>query len=162
LALSVAAAVVLGACVDSTGPPFPHIEETEFAPSLGVDLSSMTRLYGGIYVRDVVVGSGAELVLGNFVIVSYTLHLADGTFVHTHDDLRFVMGCRTIVPGLEAGTRGMRVDGIRQIVVPGRLGYGQTPPPDIDVPFGSILVYEVEAIESRRIRELECAGTSGP
>lgn len=139
---------VLLACVDSTGPPHPLIEATEFAPSLNVDLETMTRIDGGLYVQDLELGNGRELVYEHRVVLAYDLHLPDGRLVLHQDSAIFVMGCNDVVPGLEAGVSGMRVGGRRRIVVPPRMGYGETAPWPLEIPSFSILVYEVEALAS--------------
>lgn len=137
---------VLYACVDSTGPPHPLIEATEFAPSLNVDLEAMTRIDGGLYVEDLQIGDGTELTYDHRVVLAYDLHLPDGRLMLHQDSAIFVMGCNNVVPGLEAGARGMRVGGSRRIVVPPRLGYGERAPWPLEIPPFSILVYEVEAL----------------
>ena len=142
------------ACVDTTGPPFPHIELTEFAPSLGIDLSEMTRIDGGIYLLDLAIGSGATIPASSIdhVEVGYTSYLADGTALEV-GDLSYRRGCRQVdPPGLEVGIDGMKVGGRRRIIIPGRWGYGLDPPARIDVPFGAILVFEVEARRTRPVQ----------
>ena len=149
----VVVSLLLVACVDTTGPPFPHIELTEFAPSLGINLGEMRRIGGGIYVLDLAAGSGATIRAFQEVELSYSLHLADATLVERREDFRFLTGCRQVVRGLEAGIKGMKVGGQRRIIVPGRWGYSSAPPLGINVPFGAILVYLVEAQATRPIEK---------
>ncbi|MEX0837276.1 MAG: FKBP-type peptidyl-prolyl cis-trans isomerase [Gemmatimonadota bacterium] len=139
---------VLQACVDSTGPPHPLIEATEFAPALDVDLEAMTRIDGGLYVEDLVVGEGREVGFYQEVVLAYDLHLPDGRLVIHQDSAKFIMGCYEVVSGLEAGVRGMRVGGARRIVVPPRLGYGERAPWPLEIPPFSILVYEAEVLRT--------------
>ena len=143
------AALVIGAlagCSESpTGPEFQVIEEVEFAASLNVDLSTMTKLATGTYYKDLVVGGGEPAVRGAYLDTSYMGWLADGTlFVDTNH--QFEMGNDRVPPGLEDGLLNMRVGGTRQIIVaPGR-GYGgleQVGNTGVVVPGGSVLVYEV-------------------
>ena len=141
-------ATLLLSCVDSTGPPHALIELTEFAPGLGVDLDAMRKVGGGLYVEDIRLGDGTELRFEQEVTLAYDLYLPDGTHVIRHDDARFVMGCNSVVPGLSAGVDGMRVGGIRRLVVPPRMGYGEEAPWPLEVPPFSILVYRVEALRS--------------
>lgn len=136
------------ACVDSTGPPHPLIEETEFAASLGVELEEMTRIGGGVYVQDLTVGTGPVLESGRGVRIAYDLFVPEGRHVLRSERSEFVMGCKEVVPGLETGIGGMRVGGTRRIVVPPRLGFGERPPWLVDVPPHSILVYVVAALAS--------------
>ncbi len=60
-------ALVLGiaGCGETpTGVGFEVIEEVEFGASLNIDLATMTRLGTGVYIKDVVVGAGDEVVFG--------------------------------------------------------------------------------------------------
>jgi hypothetical protein len=149
----IAGSLLIG-CVDATGPPFPRIEETEFAPSLGIDLAEMTRIGGGIYVLDLTVGSGVTIGPGLRVEASYSLYLADGSLVASREAFGFRTGCLEVdLRGFEAGIRGMKVGGRRRIIVPGRAGFGSDPPDEFDVPFGAILVYVVEAQTARPLPE---------
>jgi hypothetical protein len=155
LAASLLATSLLAACVDSTGPPFPRIEETEFAPALGIDLAEMRRLHGGIYIHDIAAGTGASFAPTQSVEVAYSMYLADGTLVDDREAFRFRIGCRDVIAGMETGVVGMRVGGQRKVIVPGRWGFGPEPPWGIDVPFGAILIYEVEALGSREIPDCD-------
>jgi FKBP-type peptidyl-prolyl cis-trans isomerase FkpA len=142
------ACVAASACVDSTGPPHPLIEETDFDPSLGIDLATMTRIGGGVYVEDLKLGDGRELGYETRVVLAYDLHLPDGRLVIRRESTDFVMGCNDVVRGLETGVSDMRVGGIRRIVVPPRMGYGERAPWPLEVPPFSILVYEVEVLSA--------------
>lgn len=151
------ALILLSGCVDTTGPPFPHIELTDFAPALGIDLDEMTRIDGGIYVLDLAVGAGDEIGRRHWAEVAYSLYLSDGTLVERRDAYRYRTACREAVPpGLETGVHGMRVGGQRRIIVPGRWGFGEEPPTGIDVPFGAILVFVVDALDTSP--RLDCPG----
>ena len=141
-------AALLLACVDSTGPPHARIEETEFAPSLGVDLKAMRKVGGGLYTQDLRLGDGRQIEYEQEVTLAYDLYLPDGRLVVHRDSARFVMGCNSVVEGLSAGVDGMRVGGIRRILVPPRMGYGERAPWPLEVPPFSILVYRVEALRS--------------
>ena len=152
-ACGLAASLALACCTDSTGPAWPRIEETDFAPSLGVELSDMMRRGGGLYVQDLELGSGARLDGSRpEVVISYALRLADGTLVEQREGFRFEMGCFHVVRGLDVGIDGMNAGGTRRIVVPPRLGYfeGRW---GVHALFGEILVYVVEAISSSPVRD---------
>ncbi len=138
------------ACVDSTGPPHPLIEETEFADELGIDLARMERRDGGLYVEELVAGTGEELVSRRRVRVNYDLYVPDGRLALRREGAVFILGCRQVIDGLEAGVYGMRVGGKRRLVVPPRMGYGDHEPFGVDLPPHSILVYVVEAVRASR------------
>ena len=124
-----------------TGPQV--IEEVEFASSLGINLASMTRTSSGLYYEDIATGSGDPAAAGHEVEVAYTGWLTDGT---TFDSgaFSFVLGAGGVVRGFDEGVTGMRVGGIRRIIIPPALGYGsQGSGP---VPPDSIMIFRIEVL----------------
>ncbi len=143
LALFVAAVTLSGCLGDS--PVGPGIENTTFAPSLGVDLDDFTRTSSGLYVRDITVGTGTLARVGSDVSVRYSGALPNGSVFDPGDDpIDFVIGDGRLVPGFEEGTAGMRVGGTRQIIIPPHLGFGSQPRQGI--PPNSILVFSLELL----------------
>lgn len=128
------------ACLDDS-PFVPKIEDTNFAPELGVDLAASTETASGLYYRDVVVGDGEEVPATGAVavVVSYSLYLRTGQHIQTGV---YNSPIEDSIDGFEEGIRGMRVGGQRQVIIPPHLGYGATRIGDI--PPNSILVYDVE------------------
>ena len=136
--------LALAACSDDSNP-FQVIEETEFAASLGVDLAQMERLPSGVYVQDVALGEGAELVYDATFTMTYTGWLSDGT--------QFDTGTFTttleenpapgegLISGFTQGILGMQPGGTRLLVIPPEEGYGDRQFGAI--PPGSILVFRV-------------------
>ena len=117
------------------------IEEITFAPSLGVDLSKMTRLPSGVYIQDLVVGSGVSLLLGDYADVKYIGWLRTG-FQFTQGETRFLMGNNEVIVGFEQGVTGMKAGGSRRVIIPPALAFrnalnGAVPP-------GAIVIYEVD------------------
>lgn len=112
-----------------------------------------------VQVEDVVVGEGAEIRRGWFAVMHYTGWVFDplqpesrGTkFVDSRErgsTTTFVYGYNRALRGLEAGMRGMKVGGKRNIVVPASLGYdGFKHPVPKGVPADSALVFEVELLD---------------
>jgi FKBP-type peptidyl-prolyl cis-trans isomerase len=145
LAFSVA---VLG-CSDPSGPP--RIEDTRFAPELGIDLDAMQKTASGIYWRDLEVGTGREVVANQYAHIYYRGWLANGTeFDSTQppaNPLEVWVGIGGVIRGFAEGMLGMREGGKRLFIVPPRLGYGSNPPPKSDIPKNAILVFEVEVVE---------------
>ena len=122
-----------------TGPQV--IEEVEFASSLGINLASMTRTSSGLYYEDIAMGSGDPAAAGNEVEVAYTGWLIDGT---TFDSgaFSFVLGAGQVLRGFDEGVTGMRVGGVRRIIIPPALGYGsQGSGP---VPPDAIMIFRIE------------------
>lgn len=127
----------------------PTIESTTFAPSLGVDLSTLTRTGTGLYYRDLAVGQGTEAQPGHRVAVRYQGSLADGTqFDATGPNdppFTFLLGARQVISGWDQGVAGARVGGRRLLVIPPNLGYGARA--NGPIPANSILVFTVEIVD---------------
>lgn len=149
LRLFAIAIVVLVAAACLQGAPFePNIEDVSFAPELGVNLTQSTRTPSGLYYRDITVGGGTQVrttETGDSVSVRYEGFLRNA---YKFDDnltattpLRFVTGDGTVIEGFDEGVRGMRANGVRQIIVPPDLGYGSRA--TAGIPPNSILIFTV-------------------
>ncbi len=155
-ALLPALAACGGDAVLPDGPP--GIEDLAFAPELEVDLSRMTLLASGLYVRDLVAGTGAEAVSQAGVRFDYEGWLHDGTPVdrgrypaspfwpgafesQLDGEVYYLVGSGETIAGWDIGLVGMRVGGTRQVVIPPKLGYGAGGSPDNRVPPNAVLVY---------------------
>ena len=119
-----------------TGPE--TIEDAEFAASLGINLANMTKTATGLYYEDIEVGEGEPAVAGNDVRVGYSGRLSDGTLFDS-GQFPFRLGAGQVVAGFDEGVTGMRVDGIRLIIIPPALGYGSRG--SGPVPPNSILIF---------------------
>ena len=126
----------------------PRIEETRFAAHLGVDLSEMTQLAGGMYVRDIVVGEGPTAQNGTRARVHYKGWLSTGEMFEQLQPpavpFSFVVGQDNVILGWHRGIAGMRVGGRRQLVIPPSLAYGSGGRGVI--PGNAILVFEVALV----------------
>jgi peptidylprolyl isomerase len=124
--LTLAALSVIGACnntVTGLGPPSDPATET-FDPALGVDIAQMTRLESGVYIQDLVVGSGDSVTARTDTAwVTYTGFLKTGE--QFDSGVNQFLALDDIVPGLTLGMQGMRIGGRRLIVIPSALGYGE-------------------------------------
>ena len=142
--------VVLGGCAESATEPgveLQVIEETDFAASLGIDLSAMTRL--GVYVQDLVVGTGPVAIFGTTVSFNLTGWLSDGTqWTRATENLE--LGLTPTIAGIEDAVFLMPQGGVRLAVIPPGRAYGSLPRLDasgnVVVPAGSILVFEIELV----------------
>jgi peptidylprolyl isomerase len=144
LALAVGS-MLLAAC-DSDGPAQPDfqvIEEVTFAPSLGIDLTAMTKTASGLYYQDLAEGTGDASTAGNTVEVAYTGYLNSGATFDS-GSFSFVLASGQVVPGFDEGVTGMKVGGERRIIIPPQLGYGAAAVGSI--PAGSILIFDVELL----------------
>ncbi len=149
-------AVVATACGDDPVEPEPELldaEDVTYAPELGVDLSQMTRLPSGVYIQDIQEGPADTLAAVGFNTLTtlYDGWLSDGTTVADGVTLTFILGTGEVISGWDLGLLGMRVGGIRRLVVPPAAGFGAldqgpgcpTAGPRC-IPGNSVLVYVVE------------------
>lgn len=135
----------LGACLAGPEVAEPDIRSTTFHASLGVDIPASTELPGGTFYRDLSVGAGEVAASGHTVTVRYTGWLANGTkFDETAagaPGIQFQLGAAQVIAGWDAGLPGMRVGGLRQLIIPPSQGYGRNGFGPI--PGNSILVFNV-------------------
>ncbi len=131
-----------------TVPPAPVagtdvIPTTTFAPKLAVDVATLTKMSSGVYYKDLVLGTGTELVVGKAASVNYVGTLPDGTQFDA-GQYTFTPGAHRVIPGWEEGTPGMKVGGKRLLVIPPELGYGAMGQGAI--PPNAVLVFTVELL----------------
>jgi FKBP-type peptidyl-prolyl cis-trans isomerase FkpA len=143
LGLALPLITLMLACGGDDDPLAPQpevIEDITFDSSLEIDLAAMTKLDSGVYIEDLVEGTGEAVVAGSTIQITYTLWLSDGTQIQT-GPLNLVVDAGNAIPGFLDGLLGMRVGGTRKILVPPALGYGNQD--YLDIPGGSVLVFEV-------------------
>ena len=153
-ALAATLLVSATACMDTSSPELPPLADpatTTYAPALGIDLAAMTKSTTGLYVRDDVVGTGADVANDQAASVKYkgwissgssfdagTLNFASFPLMVANDPTS------RVIPGFEEGVRGMKVGGKRTIVIPPQLGYGYTPL--LGIPANSVLIFSIELL----------------
>lgn len=103
---------------------------------------------------DLTVGTGAEAVNGRTLTVNYTGWLYDANqpgnkgaqFDSTagRGPYSFVLGAGRVIPGWEQGIVGMRVGGVRRLVIPPSLAYGSSG--NGPIPPNATLLFEVELL----------------
>ena len=103
---------------------------------------------------DLRIGTGDAAVSSNRLAVHYTLWLynasaADhkGVQIETSaglDPFSFVLGSSEVIDGWNQGLAGMRVGGLRRLVIPPSLGYGQSR--NGIIPQNTTLLFEIELI----------------
>jgi len=147
LSVTVAAVLLVGGCRDSfSAHKRPDtIETAKFAASLEVDLASSTKLPSGLYYRDLVVGTGADVTAGMDAAVGYVLWTTDGQQVEASpagEPYTFRVGAKAVILGWDYGIPGMKVGGRRQLIVPPELAYGASGQGSIGP--NTILVFVVE------------------
>jgi FKBP-type peptidyl-prolyl cis-trans isomerase len=95
------------------------------------------------------VGTGATVVSSSTLRVFYTGWLASNG---TEFERSRTTGAPTtfalsgVIQGWQQGLPGMKVGGIRRLLIPAALAYGNNPPPGSGIPPGADLIFEVKLL----------------
>ena len=106
-------------------------------------------------ITDLRVGTGAAAATGSTVSVNYVGWLYDGTnpekkgeqFDASQPGRPFVfwLGASQVIAAWDQGVVGMKVGGLRRLIVPSSLGYGRTGAGN-KIPPNASLVFEIELL----------------
>ena len=103
----------------------------------------------GLRYIDVEPGEGDVAEAGDTVSVHYTGWLVDGTKFDSSKDretpFQFALGARRVIKGWDEGVAGMKVGGVRKLIIPPELGYGSRGAGSA-VPPNATLIFEVELL----------------
>ena len=121
----------------------------------GDDTPSSPSMPGAPFSQtDLRVGTGAEAAAGRTVTVNYTGWLYAPTQPEQkgqqfdtsagRSPFSFVLGAGRVIQGWDRGVPGMRVGGLRRLVIPPDLAYGSQGTPGI--PPNATLVFDVELL----------------
>lgn len=144
----VAAVIVVGAVLyKSKTPATPSVEPP--ADGTLIDDSRHDLGMDQLKIEDVKVGTGAEAVAGKTVTVQYVGTFEDGKKFdasrdHGNDGFTFTLGAGQVIAGWDQGVVGMKVGGVRKLIIPPELGYGMNDYGPI--PGGSTLYFEIELL----------------
>jgi len=87
-----------------------------------------TTLSDGLRITDVETGTGIVAQRGDILVVRYILWLDNGRQVDSSDaeggSFKFTLGTEMVIQGWDEGVPGMRVGGLRRLVIPPALAYG--------------------------------------
>src|SRR4051812_22394529 len=119
--------------------PTGDVEATHFNPSLGVDLSKMTKRPSGLYVLDTEIGTGNVAARTRTAVVRYIGYLPDGKSFDS-GEITITLGANKVIRAWEDGVLGMRVGGKRRLVTPPHLAYGARGAPPT-IPSNAVLVF---------------------
>lgn len=139
-------AVAVAACNEDVVAPDPR--ELQYADSLEIDIAAMTETSSGLLYQDVVVGTGDAATAGTSATVHYSGWLPDGRLFDTTADngvpYTFTIGVTNVIDGWHEGVAGMRAGGVRKLVIPPGLAYGNRA--NGPIPANSVLVFRVEVV----------------
>ena len=107
-----------------------------------------------LQIIDVRAGTGATLVAGQTITANYALWLYDpagvdlkGTQIQAGQVTARALTTANLIPGWVQGLPGMKVGGIRRLIIPPSLAYGSTGSGPI--PPNAWLVFEVELLSAQ-------------
>lgn len=136
------------ACLTEESPADPDLATITYAAELGVDIAASTRVSGGTYYRDLTPGDGEVIATGQVLNVRYVGWLSNGVKFDERtlgmEPYQFTLGTTGLIRGWNAGVPGMRVGGLRQLIIPPSQGYGQGG--SFGVPPNSVLVFNVHVL----------------
>ena len=101
-------------------------------------------------VVDIKEGSGEVVKEGATVTAHYTGALAkDGTIFQSSKDFgeAIEFGLNGVIKGWTEGVPGMKVGGVRRLVIPAEMAYGSNPPQGSGIPADAPLVFDIELSE---------------
>ncbi len=107
----------------------------------------------GLQYEDVETGNGAEAQAGANVTVHYTGWLYENgqagskfdSSKDRQDPFRFPLGAGHVIRGWDEGVQGMKVGGVRKLIIPAELGYGARGAGGV-IPPNATLLFEVELL----------------
>jgi FKBP-type peptidyl-prolyl cis-trans isomerase len=144
-----AAAVAVAASILALGADAQPTTPRPGGPPPVPDVLQWHSTASGLKYVDITVGQGATPHDGQTAVMHFTGWLADGTQFDSsrdrHTPFGFQLGSGQVVRGWDEGIRGMRVGGIRRLVVPPDLAYGAAGVPGI-VPPNATLTFDVELL----------------
>ena len=113
------------------------------------DKPAHTMPDGLVYI-DVKEGKGAAAAAGQKVVVHYTGWLVNGKKFDSSKDrdepFSFSLGGEEVIKGWDEGVVGMMPGGVRKLILPPALGYGDQD--QMDIPANSVLIFEVEFLRA--------------
>jgi FKBP-type peptidyl-prolyl cis-trans isomerase FkpA len=122
--------------------------------------TSPTILPGAPFsTTDIRVGTGAEATAGRRATVNYTGWMYDPILAENkgrqfdsslapgRQPFALTVGGGGVIRGFDQGVIGMRVGGLRRVVIPPDLAYGSSGSPDGVIPPNATLVFEIQLLE---------------
>ena len=117
------------------------------AAATGLTSASVTQLK----LSDTKEGTGPQAITSNTVRMQYIGRTVDGKEFDSsckagRQPFEFTLGGGQVIPGWDSGIVGMRVGGIRRLIIPASLAYGERSPSP-DIPPNSALIFDVELLQ---------------
>jgi len=131
------------ALVSGPGQPMPSDQSNG-----GTEDPGLKDIGDGLKIRDLKEGTGEPVKPGASVLAHYTGWMVNGkVFDSSHKGGKpITFSLNGVVQGWRRGIPGMKPGGIRKLVIPAALGYGEGGYPP-DIPGGATLIFEVELVQ---------------
>lgn len=156
--LSLLGAVVCANSADTTKKADQPAQKSETKPAEKAEKPAekkgeMITTKTGLQYTDMKVGMGAEAATGKRIAVHYTGWLYEnGKRGKQFDSSRgnspypLTLGAKQVIDGWDEGIVGMKVGGIRELIIPPALAYGKAGYPGY-IPPDATLIFEVELMD---------------
>lgn len=138
VAISALLFATTSACASGAGAPEPSMPPVD----------GETKAMDGLRYLDVSAGTGATVERNRCAYVHYTAWRSSGRQVETSragEPAAFVLGIGQVMRGWDIGIAGMKVGGLRRLLIPSQLAYGEKGNPPL-IPPGTALVFDVEVM----------------
>ncbi len=151
LFLVTASAFTIAVVVDMMKPKPVVCDIQTPVPSKAVPAPEIYKPEGAVsqlQKTDISVGKGDTVHDGDCLVMKYQGNLAsDGSIFDENysktQSLQFKLGAGQVIKGWDEGLKGMKVGGIRRVVIPFSMGYGEAGSPP-SIPAKSDLVFMVK------------------
>ena len=102
-----------------------------------------------LIINDIKEGTGQAAAAGMIVSVHYTGWLVNGKKFDSSKDrgqpFSFPLGAGRVIAGWDQGVQGMKIGGVRELIIPPQMGYGAGGAGDV-IPPNAALRFEVELL----------------
>lgn len=145
--LAAALGILTGCGSDSAG--VDDVACDDFLLQYGAAAGDTVTAQQGLKYIDISPGSGTAAAAGMTVDVNYSGYLINGTLFDTSCSaeapvFRLTLGAGQVIQGFDLGIRGMQPGGVRRIIVPPALGYGNVV--NGPIPANSTLVFDLQLV----------------
>jgi FKBP-type peptidyl-prolyl cis-trans isomerase 2 len=107
----------------------------------------------GLQIQTIREGEGPSPTDSDIVLLAYKGSLRDGTVFDQNPQAPLPVA--GVVPGFSEALKRMQRGGKYKIWLPGKLGYGENPPPNSAIKPNATLIFEVEMLDFRSRAEVE-------
>lgn len=141
----------------ATPPPVAAPGDPIPVPVPDLPVISSQELEGGLIIQELKIGDGYEVKPGGAVVAFYHGTLKD---TGTEFDSAFKRGepaafpLSNVIEGWRRGVPGMKVGGIRRLIVPSAMGYGSAGAGD-DIPPNSDLVFVIQLVDALQVEDVK-------